>query len=213
MNRGCEKGINKIGLVLLALASLVLLGMGPGEKKVTGSLEPSYSPLEEGQERFEGVVQTEEAQTSLKDLSFTGTTKLTGLRKEKDKSYNDIDLFVVSKIVVKEPDYRSVEHSNAPGDPLFIKAAVTFNSGVTEEYLLPHKLEVSGIEAATGVEKTWRLRSIKELQIIEKKEMHVVFAEEQEPTTSEEFVQEGGIVTKVMNKVKQAGRYIKSSLF
>lgn len=213
MENGCKKSLNTIGLILLALASFVLLGMGPGEKKGNESLEPSYSPLEEGQERFLGVVQTEDAQTSLKDLSFTGTTKLTGLRKEKDKSYNDIDLFVVSKIVVKEPDYRSTEHSNAPGDPLFIKAAVTFNSGVTEEYLLPHKLEVSGIEANTGVEKTWRLRSIKELQIVEKKELHVTFAEEQEQAIPEKVVQGGGIVSRVFNKVKQAGRYIKSSLF
>lgn len=212
MKNGCQNGLNKLSLILLGLASLVLLGMGTGEKKGSDACEPSYSPLEEGQERFVGVVQTEDAQTSLKDLSFTGTTKLTGLRKEKDKSYNDIDLCVVTKIEVKDSDYRSAEHSNAPGDPLYIKADVTFNSGVTEEYLLPHRLEVSGVETKTGVEKTWRLRSIKELSIEEKKEIHIEHHDEKSQEVLEEAV-EGGIVSRVVGSVKRAGRYIKSSLF
>ena len=127
--------------------------------------------------------------------------------------FRSIDLFVVSKMVVKDSDYRSAEHKNAPGDPLFIRVDVTFNSGVTEEYLLPHNLEISGIEAKTGVEKTWRLRNIKELKIAEKKEIQAAYVDEKEQGVTEEVVEEGGIVGKVIRKVKRAGQYIKSSLF
>ena len=206
---GKNKGIKGFGFVLFA--SLVMLGMGTGEKKTNEIIEPGYSPLEDGQERFSGVLQTDDTKTTLQDLSFTGTTKLTGLRRENDKSYNDVDLFVVSKIVVKDSDYRSAEHSNAPGEPLFIKAEVTFNSGVTEEYLLPHKLEVSGVESNTGVEKTWRLRNIKELVVQEKMQTpeEAPLSYEEEPVTEP---QETGIMSKIVGSVKRAGNYIKSSL-
>ena len=204
--------MGKKGLALLILASLMMLGMGTGEKKISNAGEqPTFSRLEDDQEHFIGTLKTEDSLTSLQDLSFSGTTKLTGLRKEKDKSFNDVDLFVVSKIEVEDGDYRSPGHNQALEESLFIKAKITFTSGVSEEYLLPHKLELSGIDARTGVEKTWRLRTIQELEVKEKLQNQdsVAKVEEVKPHSEPE---EPGFMGRVAQKVKKVGRYITSAL-
>lgn len=156
-------------LFVMIVAAPLLIGMGPGNERSLNSLEPRFVPLDPDDNSYCGIVIDNKVPLHIKNISFSGSTKIGGMRKETDDSISALDLSRVQKIIIKNPFFQSPHHSPSNEMVLFILSEITFllpdMATKTEEYLIPHDIVFSAEEISTGVQKAWRLRDITSFSI------------------------------------------------
>jgi hypothetical protein len=155
---------------LLVLSGIVLLGawswmipMGEGEDKAS-LREPSFTPLEEGQEDIEGIIKDENTATHVKHLSFFGHTTVGGIRQETNDAVTKFDLAKIKSITVTQHTYQSKRY---PEKDFCLVDKISLEGAVSKDMLVPRHVVVCGIEKGTGDQKAWYLNKLNEV-IIEK---------------------------------------------
>ena len=158
--------------------------MGGGGSASLG-LGPEFIELKDGEGFYSGKIYDEQSIVDVRELSFTGSTKIGGVKKETDDSENVLDFSIIKEIEILKPYYASKRFS----DKDFMLAAVQYvNDNEKKEFLVPRKIVICALEAETGQRKAWLLNKIKKI-VIER-------APKQIPVTEMEVTQEpdGGIV-------------------
>lgn len=159
----------RLTLFVMIVATPSLVGMGPGNERSSNALEPRFVPLDPDENSYCGIVIDNRIPLHVKNISFSGSTKIGGMRKEADDSVSALDLSRVQKIMIKNPFFQSPHHSPSRDTLLFILSEIAFllpdMATKTEEYLIPHDIVFSAEEISTGVQKAWRLRDIDSLSI------------------------------------------------
>jgi len=149
--------------ILLTLVAILCINMGAG--KEYASIQPSYVPLEEGEGSYFAIIYDEGNAIEVKDISFTGHTKIGGIRKEDDDSVNRLDLSNIKELHVLQPNYLSKKYS----DKEFILAkAIALNDTVIEDLLIPRQVVICAIEKNSGLEKAWFLYKLTKIVLAKK---------------------------------------------
>ena len=155
---------------MLMLSGIVLLGawssmvpMGEGEDKASFK-EPSFTPLEEGEEDVEGIIKDENTSTTVKHLSFFGHTAVGGVRQESNDSVTKFDLAKMKSMKVTQHTYQSKRY---PEKDFCLVDKVSLEGVVSKDMLVPRHVVVCGVEKGTGDQKAWYLNKLNEV-IIEK---------------------------------------------
>lgn len=137
-----------------------------GSSTRSTALMPAFVALAYGNNSFKGKIQDDAATYEVKNLSFGGVIKIEGVRKKEDDSNTILQLEIVQKIEVLKANFESTDarHRTAPEYPLFIEAKITFFSGKSEVFLLPHNLTICGEQITSGAQKAWFVRDIKSVE-------------------------------------------------
>lgn len=160
--------IRFIALLLVVSSGVPAHAMGPTEK-THNSLEPHFIQLDPDENSYSGTIIDKGNNIQFKNISFNGSTRISGMRKEEDDSISILDLSRVQRLSIRDPFHQSVHHSTSDGQPLYILVDITFmlpdHNTKTESYLIPHEIVFSAEEVSTGVQKSWLLRNIDSLSI------------------------------------------------
>lgn len=147
--------------VLLVVHGASLHAFGDTGKPST-SLEPRFTPLEEGQGSYTAKIYDEKNVITVKDLSFSGRASVGGIRSEKDDSIMQLKLSKVKEIKIVKPVHQSTRFR----DQEFALATLTAHNGkVVDGVLLPKNLVLCGIEESTQIERAWIINRINKLVI------------------------------------------------
>ena len=152
----------------LILSLLLFVNMGEGERRCNGPDEPRFVALEEGAGSFRATIFDEKSQTKVKDLSFFGHTSVGGIRKERDDSFNELELSKLKKIEVVKVNYQSKRYS----DREFILVYVVTSKGKKiKDLLIPKKIVICGIEEDSGIQKAWFISKLDKIEVKGPREM------------------------------------------
>jgi hypothetical protein len=155
---------NKI--LALSLATVVVLwpyATPMGESVQQGTLkEPSFTPLNEGKECYEACIKDEQTVTEVTQFSFSGHTKIGGIRKETDDSVTKLDLANIKTIKVLQHAYTSKRY---PEKDFCLIQKTSHEDAVSDGMLMPRYVVICGIEKRTGDEKAWYLSKIDEVTV------------------------------------------------
>lgn len=149
----------------LLIALLLWVNMGETEKDRTNTVkndEPHFVPLEEGEGNYAGVIHDEKTRTNLFNLSIFGNTKVGGILKESDDSFNQLKLSDLKEINIDMPTYQSTRYKDREFTLLTIK---TTTGQVIKDLLAPRNIIICGIEKESKIEKAWFLYKINKIEI------------------------------------------------
>lgn len=199
--------------ILLIGALLLWVNMGEGGKEPVSTSktdEPHFAPLEESEGNYNGTIYDEKTTTKVHELSFFGHTKVGGLRKESDDSFNQLKLSDIKEIQVVNPNYLSNRFKDK--DFALIKV-ITINGNEIPDLLAPRHIVICGIEQGTKIEKAWFLNAINKIVIIStdqttqesKKNQEV---KKEEPTIKKEIPEDKEEVKKKAQKIEKDAKEI-----
>ena len=203
---------------LLISALILWVNMGEGEKNLQNtskSEEPHFAPLEEGAGSISGMIYDDKTITTVKDLSFFGNTKVGGLRKESDDSFNQLELPGVKEIQIITPNHQSTRYKDK--DFALIKVKM-INGKEIPDLLAPRHIVICGIEQGTKIEKAWFLNMINKIVITSygeakevkemTKEVTTEPAKKDESKAKKEFSEDKDEVKKKAQKIEQEAKDI-----
>ncbi len=150
--------------VALCLRLATCFGLGD-QAQPLGLSAPKFVPLEIGEESLAFAVRDENTTTELTNVSFWGSTAVSGICREDNDSVTAIHLAYTQKIKIKQQEYKSVRY---PGKELCVVEKTNVDGTVTDGLLMPVKLVICGIEKTTKDEKAWFLGKIDQLVRLEK---------------------------------------------
>jgi hypothetical protein len=150
----------------LTLIAFFCINMGGGKSRYSTSKEPMFAPLEEKEGSYSGMIIDGRKKTRVRDLSFFGHTTISGIRKENDDSFNNLDFAKIKNITILKQNYESKRYSNKEFSLISVKPVYPKTN--VEKFLAPKRIVICGIEKKTGIKKAWWLRKINSI-IIDKK--------------------------------------------
>lgn len=143
----------------------VLMGLciNMGESKQTNSLSTvGYQQLKEKEGCFHATIIDDGNKIDVRNFSFTGYSSLGGVLKESDDSVNRLELSQLKEIKIVNRSYESERYKNQD----LLKAEITTKNGnVIADLLIPRKVEISGIEISTQIQKAWSLSKVERIII------------------------------------------------
>ncbi len=140
-----------------ALVVVLACGMGAGEEKVSGPLQPSFADLVEGAGMFHGAIRDNSASYQLEKISFSGQTILERIRRETDDSTTNIDIAKIREIKVNRHNFNSERYS----DKEYTLVTITTRKGEQiNDLLIPRKVVICGVDKKTELEKAWFINKI-----------------------------------------------------
>lgn len=147
MNSNIAQSFYKIFLkmwVFLSVAFLVV-AMGEGSKQSRGG-GPRFIELQRGAPSLRANVDAGGTKIEVYDISFGGTTKLGGIRREGFPGAIEFDLNEIMELRILDPVFTSVRYP----DQKFLLAKVTFKNGtVNDDLLIPIEVQFSAKDLAT----------------------------------------------------------------
>ncbi|MCG2756335.1 hypothetical protein L6269_02470 [Candidatus Dependentiae bacterium] len=166
---------NLFHAIFLITIALICANFTDGAKKEADTNAIEYVALQEGENIISASLSDESNITELKEASFTGHSKIGGVRRESDDSITQLSLADIKALEVINESYTSPRYQ----DKEFILLKVISASGVeTADFLVPRDVVICGIEKETNMAKAWYLRKIKKLEIsmpeVKKEELPVV---------------------------------------
>lgn len=123
---------------------------------------PEFVNILEGEGSFAGTIYDDKNVIPVHEVSFTGNTKIGGIRRESDDSVNVLDLSKLKSIEVIEETYICPRYQDK--EYILVKT-VSNNGAVTNDLLVPRNLVICAIATKTDMEKAWYLRKIKKITI------------------------------------------------
>ena len=126
---------------------------------------PKFVPLEVGEESLEFAVKDENTTTELEQVSFWGSTAISGVLREDNDSVTAIHLAYTQKLKVVMQDYKSKRY---PNKELCLVEKTNIDGTVTSGLLMPAKLVVCGIDKHSKDEESWFLGKIDQLVRLDK---------------------------------------------
>lgn len=144
---------------IFLLATMWLVPMGEQVQPDTQK-EPAFTPLEEGEDFFNGRIMDDQTITEVTQLSLYGYTKVGGIRRDDDDSVTTLNLANTKAIKIQQQVYTSKKY---PEKDFALIQKTALDGTVTDGLLLPRHVIICGIEKKTGDEKAWYLSKIDEL--------------------------------------------------
>lgn len=159
--------------ILRFLVLFICLGIFSGmdvRTPGTGRLpeELKYVPLQEGQGSFEARIVDEvddkgnpKVVFDVKDVSFGGSTKLGGVRREDDDAMMILNISEIKEIQILKSVFQSQRYKrdNVPEEFILVKLITETNAEVNN-VLIPKYVQISGIDKKTGLGTAWELSTL-----------------------------------------------------
>lgn len=117
-------------------------------RKTNASEGPTYKALKEGQGSYDAVITDEQSRIEVKDISFSGTTKIGGILYEESDATGilELDALVGKRIKIIEDNFKS---SRYPEKSLTL--AKIFNQDAEKKSIVGlSNVEIRGIDRKTG---------------------------------------------------------------
>lgn len=139
-----------------------------GEQEQTSIIkEPTFIPLEEGEDIVDGKIIDEQTVTEVTQLSFGGVTEIgidpkDGIRREDNDSSSTLNLSNTQSIKVIQHLYASKRY---PEREFSLIQKTSLDGTVTDGLLVPRHVLICGIEKKTGAKISWYFNKIDELII------------------------------------------------
>lgn len=151
--------ISKILLLTIIVFSCKSFTGGADESK---NIMPEFVGILEGEGSFAGTIHDDNNIIPIHEISFTGHTKIGGIRRGSDDSVNVLDLSKLKEIkVIKEtyicPRYQDKEY--------ILVQTTSINGAITDDLLVPRNVVICAIATETNMEKSWYLRKIRKITI------------------------------------------------
>ena len=151
--------VSKVLLLTMIVFSCKSFTGGADESKKD---MPEFVDILEGEGSFAGTIYDDKNIVPIHEVSFTGHTKIGGIRRGSDDSVNVLDLAKLKSIeIIKEtyicPRYQDKEY-------ILVKT-VSNNGAVTGDLLVPRNVVICAIATETDMEKSWYLRKIKKITV------------------------------------------------
>ncbi len=156
--RAFLKSIFWIGMMV------VFASFTDGAKRSSTVLEPSYAPLEEGENSYSATIYDESTVTEIQGVSFFGHTSIGGIRKDTDDSINKIELGKIKELVVVKSSYESKRFRDRE---FTLARIVTINDTLEENLLVPKHIVVCGVDRKSLMERAWFLSKLDKI-VVEK---------------------------------------------
>ena len=153
----------KLATVGAAISIAVLcMGMGDRDKANIQLSGPSFVKLEESQGNFLAVIFDEKTSHYVKELSFSGSTTVGGVRRENDASVRTIELSKIKEIKITQPHYNGKFFK---GQDFMVADILASTDYLMENMLIPKNITICGIDRNTLVEKAWFLYEVSKITI------------------------------------------------
>ena len=154
-------------IIWLLVGALWPAAMPMGETVESTSEIANFIPLADEETSYDGYIIDEigtprEQKTYLTEISFGGSTTLSGLRAKGDDSNTGIDLEKIKSLRVLPNETPGEEYR---GKDLFSVSVTDNLKEGTHTLLFPAKVTICGIEKDSGFTKAWLLRLIDEVHI------------------------------------------------
>lgn len=144
--------VRSLQLFLMSSTLLIFMGMtdcGDG-RKVNSSGDPNFVALKEGQGNYEAVIIDELARIEVKEVSFSGTTKIGGILYEENDAAGILDLedLIGKTIKIAEDNYKT----NRYPDKQLVKARVlnALDLGESKSISSLKDVKICGIDKVSG---------------------------------------------------------------
>lgn len=137
---------------LISMILVVFMGMTDcgDARKVNSSGDPNFVALKEGQGNYEAVIIDELARIEVKEVSFSGTTKIGGILYEENDAAGilDVDGLVGKTIKIVEDNYRTSRYP----DKQLVKARIISSAvpGEPKSISSLREVEICGIDKESG---------------------------------------------------------------
>ncbi len=159
-------------LILMSLAMLfagasTLFAAGEGGEDGKRIQIPRFTELRRGQTSYVGTIVEDGREIRVQGISFTGNTRLEGLRNELSDARIRLSLGDVLTLEIIDPTYRSERFDNQE----FIKARLIpkpktpSGEHMPVELLIPRNVQFSATNMQTGLELSWWLRDVNKITI------------------------------------------------
>jgi len=189
-------------IIAIAIASI---NMGIG-KETSTTLGPTFTKLKKDEGSYLASIQEKKATTEVYDISFFGSTKVNGIKKEDDASTNVLDFSKIKELQIEDPSYKSKRYESLP-ESVFIQATVTFNDDTTiKNFLIPRNVIICGIETGTKVQKSWFLHNLDKISVKKKttKQMLEEMNKLRTKEIEEKETKENGLIKRTFKKIGKA---------
>jgi len=140
----------------------VVTSFSDGAKRNNTSLEPIYTPLEDGESSLMATLHDESTATEIQKVSFSGHASIGGIRKENDDSMNKLELGKIRELYIVKSSYES---KRFPEREFTLAKVIMANGVLVENLLLPKHIVICGVEKKTQMERAWFLNKINKLVI------------------------------------------------
>jgi hypothetical protein len=148
-------------IIILTITFFICANFTGGANQ-TKKDEPEFVQLTEGQGIFAGKIYDDNNVIPVHELSFTGHSKIGGVRRESDDSITVLDFAKIRSFEVLKESHISPRYQ----DKEFILGKVVSNSGaVVDDLLVPRGIVICAIATQTDMEKAWYLKKIKKIVI------------------------------------------------
>jgi hypothetical protein len=149
-------------LLFYVTSTFFLVNMGDGAKRNVMSVEPSYAPLEEGEQSFSATIYDDSTITEILDVSFFGHTSIGGIKKEVDDSTNKLELSKIKELTILKSNVESKRFRDREFSLAKMTAA---NNTVVDDLLIPKHVIICGIDKKSQMERSWFLSKIDKIVI------------------------------------------------
>ena len=127
---------------------------------------PKFQKLQRGEPSYVGTIVEKNQKTRVNQISFTGATKIDGLRSEDSDATTQLDLADVLTIEVKQSAYSSEKFMQEYVLVTVISKQKT-KSGehIKRDLLVPRNVQFSAQDLESQFELAWWLRDVKKIKI------------------------------------------------
>lgn len=153
-----------VSVILWLCIGFVAANFSDGAKRDSVVMEPSFAPLDEGEDSFVATIYDDATESEIQDISFFGHTSIGGIRKETDDSMNKLKLGNMRELEIIKSSYESKRFRDRE---FTLVKLVTANGTVVENLLVPQHVVICGIDKKSQMERSWFLSKIKKM-VIEK---------------------------------------------
>ncbi|KKP23859.1 MAG: hypothetical protein SZ59_C0003G0083 [candidate division TM6 bacterium GW2011_GWF2_28_16] len=141
---------------------LVCANFTDGAKKDSAAQNPEFVKVLDGESLVNGTIYDDQNVIPAKQISFSGHSKIGGVRRESDDSINVLDLTKIKEIKILNENYMSPRYQ----DKEYILVEVTaINGAITKDLLVPRDVVICAISKETEMEKAWYLKKLSKIDI------------------------------------------------
>lgn len=186
--------------ILFIVAAVAFINMGGGER-VSTTLDPVFSALEDGQGSYKATIFNKSdgkiIKTNVVNISFSGKTSIGGIKNEDDDSFTTLDFSKMTKLIIEDPDYESKRY----GRKEFILASIVDNEGKKHSnFLIPKNVIVCALTEEGKLEKAWFVKYLQKIEVYRPISKPTSSSKSNAKPTSD-VVEEKGILEKVTEYV------------
>lgn len=161
INKRLYKTLFKVGAFLFVAFFIAAMGDGSKQSKFK---EPRFIELQKGMPSLRAVVEDGGSPIEVYDISFGGSTRIGGVRRESSSSVVELDLNDIQDLRILDPLFTSMRYP----DGEFLLAKVTFKNGtINDDLLIPRGVQFSAKDLSTegSIKHAWEISKINNIVV------------------------------------------------